>query len=202
MPENIKIRASEVWDYFHKYQSEFEDKMEQIAARVDYGVDIFLTSDHGFPNIVVMHDDLNVYEETIYGKKYCANAVSDIYDRFLTGNAFSELAGVDTQQKSTDDSDNASVLEEQDAIAESEAYLDEAVLEFLTAVLDTANLNLCDDEIIEDVKDHFLEYLFRKHRLGIFRPMFLDYGNGDVRLEEYPYENMVFSDENNPIYKK
>lgn len=175
--------------------------MVQLAGHTDYGVDIFLTEEKGFPNIIVMHDDMCAYEETMYGKKYCDKAVADIYDRFLTGRAFTELASVSSEQTSDKEDDNMSLSEIQDLIDESELTLDGAVFEFLSTILDGAGLDACSDEMLEDIKDHFLEYLFRKHGISVFRPMYIDYGGGDVRLEDFPYEHMNFSDENNPIYK-
>lgn len=202
MSERINVRASEVWDYFYKHPSEFEDKMVQIAGHTDYGVDIFLTEEKGFPDIIVMHDDMRAYEETMYGKKYCDGAVADIYDRFLTGKAFTELADIDSEQTSSNPNSEISSLDAQDIIAESELTLDGAVFEFLSTILDGAGLDLCTDDILEDIKDHFLEYLFRKHGISVFRPMYIDYGGGEVKLEEFPYEHLAFSDENNPVYKK
>ena len=96
-----------------------------------------------------------------------------------------------------------SLLEQQDAIEEREMELDIAVSEFISAVLGgDAYLDSEDyDDIIEDCKDHFLEYLARKHGLDIFRPMVLEDEDGEDFYEEYPYECMEFDDEDNPIYQ-
>ena len=60
-----------------------------------------------------------------------------------------------------------------------------------------------DEDIIataaDDIKEHVLEYIARKHRLPIYRPMYLEGEDGKDFYSEYPYEEMIF--DYNPIYE-
>ena len=51
--------------------------------------------------------------------------------------------------------------------------------------------------MVEDVKEHLLEYFYRKHGLSVYRPMELEDDEG-VFIEDYPYECMEFDP--NPMY--
>ena len=121
---------------------------------------------------------------------------SKIYDEYLTDKVVDILTEIAEDEEE-------SLLEQQDAIEEREMELDIAVSEFISAVLGgDAYLDSEDyDDIIEDCKDHFLEYLARKHGLDIFRPMVLEDEDGEDFYEEYPYDCMEFDDEDNPIYQ-
>ena len=56
------------------------------------------------------------------------------------------------------------------------------------------------EEIADDVKEHTLEYIARRHGLPIYRPMYLEDEDGKDFYSEYPYEEMIFEDYN-PIYE-
>ena len=90
-------------------------------------------------------------------------------------------------------------------IAERELELDDAVSMLLDTVIEedvAMFLGPEADEICEDIKDHILEYLYRKHGISTRRPMVLeDTETGEDFFEEYPYEHMEFEDEDNPMYK-
>ena len=92
----------------------------------------------------------------------------------------------------------------EDAITEREDELDQAVMDFLATVLGEGFYDLDSDsngEIVEDCKEHFLEYIARKFSISIYRPMYLEDEDGTDFYTDTPYENMVFDDEDNPIYK-
>ena len=93
--------------------------------------------------------------------------------------------------------------EEESEIDEREAEIYEAVVSFLSTILETDIDSFVDDAdlIYEDCAEHFLEYLSRKWGFEIRRPMYLEDENGEEFYEEYPYECMEFEDEDNPIYK-
>ena len=90
---------------------------------------------------------------------------------------------------------DAYILEEdrerEDEIEERELELTEATEVFVNAVADDLQI---DSEVIEECKEHFLEYLYRKFGLTIRRPMVLEDEEGEDFFEEYPYECMIFED--------
>ena len=84
-----------------------------------------------------------------------------------------------------------------------EEELDSLIWDFVMGVFggDTYTDFDCTGEVLDDLKDHFLEYMYRKHGFDIYRPMVLEDEDGTEFFEEYPYEHMVFDDEDNPMYK-
>lgn len=85
--------------------------------------------------------------------------------------------------------------EQQWEIERSEEIFDEAVEYFISSIVEDEVIN---PEVIQDCKDHFLEYMYRKFGLTIRRPMILEDEDGEDFFEEYPYECMVFEDA--PLY--
>lgn len=99
--------------------------------------------------------------------------------------------------------DELTDLEIEDMISERESELDCAVWELLETVLQGVYCDDCCedfDDMLDDLKEHFLEYMARKHDLPVYRPMILEYDDGTEELSEYPYEEMEFDDPDNPIY--
>lgn len=187
---NVFVGWLSVVDYFRKNKSELEVKMEKIAENQEYGVEIFLSSTYGSPTITVMADDIQQYE-AVTDLYHLEDVCKIAYDRYLD-NAVSSLVFAEADEPNLDD--NESLLLD---IDDRESELDAAVEDFLGTVLRTFDIT---DKVREDIKEHFLEYLYRKHRLKIYRPMYLEDEQGNDFFEEYPYECMEFEDKNNPIY--
>lgn len=186
---DVLVGSFNIANYFRANQTILETRMETIAENDEFGVEIFLSSVNGDPTITVMADDIQQYEVTTNLLNLEA-ICKMVYDRYLD-NAVSSLSGT---------SDNNEDL--QNDIDDRESELDAAVDDFLGVVLQTFGYDdgSMIDEIHDDVKEHFLEYLFRKHGVEIYRPMFLEDEDGEEFFEEYPYECMEFEDETNPIY--
>ena len=83
MAEKIVIEASDVWEYFDEFGTELSSAMHRIAENEEYGIEIFLTEERGFPCIVVEGDGMSLYEETIMNKADCESSVKEIYDTYL-----------------------------------------------------------------------------------------------------------------------
>lgn len=50
--------------------------------------------------------------------------------------------------------------------------------------------------IVDDLKEHLLEYLWRKHGISVRRPMeLIDKESGRIFYDEYPYECMVYDED-------
>lgn len=198
MAAKITVSASDVWGYFQEAKEDLKSHMHQIAGNPEYGVVIFVTEDQSLPSIVVTVDDVPVYEETAVDVLNCQKTVEKIYDDYLTSKIFASLLGGD------DDSEELTALDIEDMIDERESELDAAVYEFVMTAIQGAYFDdyTSDfDDICEDLKEHFLEYMARKHGLPVYRPMMLEYDDGTEEMSEYPYEDMEFDDPDNPLYK-
>lgn len=197
MSGKILVEASEVWNYFYKNEDSIKSSMRMIALNEDYGIEIYLTDNYGLPSIIVTADDVQVCEKGILMSGDCERCVKEIYEDYLTGKKLMEA-------EIEDDYDLITRVEEEDMIFDRESELDSAIEEFVSVVLDgyVDVLSGSFTELCDDLKEHFLEYMARKHDLPIRRPMYLEYEGGIEEFEEFPYEHMEFEDENNPVYMK
>lgn len=198
MSQKIILQPHEVWGYYNSHKEKFQNTMYEIASYKEYGIVVYLSEDeHDNPNIVVDADASEVYSENIINADDCVRTVEKIYDTYLSDKVVGVL------QDFYEPDDDVTRFNQEDAIAEREEELDTLVYEFVMGALGgEVYFDGCElDGILEDLKDHFLEYMARKHELPIFRPMYLEDENGEDFYEEYPYECMEFDDGENPIYE-
>lgn len=196
MSMKIHLTASEVWGYFLKNKEELKTDTFLIAENPEFGTEIYLTYQCGYPCISVMADDFEVHSDVFIDSDDCKQSVDEAYDLYLTERI------VSTVQYGDDGEEIPTTSDEDNEIIDREAELDGAVLDFLTVAIDGKPADGTDlVGICEDLKDHFLEYIARKYELKIRRPMYLEYEDGSIEYTEYPYENMEFEDEGNPIYR-
>ena len=196
MSKIIVLQPHEVWMQHLRSIAE-PSSMLEIASCVEYGISVYLCQDEqGCPSIAVEADGGMVFAEDIFTADDCQRTVEKVYDTYLTDKAVGAL------QDFYGLCGDISQLDQEDAIAQQEEELDTLVYEFVIGVLGGVVYidNNGMDAILSDIKEHFLEYMARKHNLPIFRPMMLEDDEG-MFYEEYPYECMDFSDKDNPIYE-
>lgn len=193
----ITVLAPDVWGYFQENKADLESHMHQIATNPEYGVEIFVTEDSDLPSIVVTADDVQLYKEIAVNERDCKETVEKIYDDYLTSKVVTLLSG------SEDIDDYLTALDIDDMIEERESELDTAIYELVLTAMQGSyydDYTSDFDDILEDCKEHFLEYMARKHGLPIYRPMILEYDDGTEEMSEFPYEDMEFDDPDNPLY--
>lgn len=201
MSEVIVIAAADVWNFFQREKQVLQNGMKVIAQNPVCNVVIYLTGeDRGvvvYPNIVVYLDDDEIYSEVAVSQRDCEQTVSSIYDEYL-----SEGRMVNLVIEREEERQSIEEMEQHMEIEDREEELDSAVWQFFHDVFGGPLDDLVEnaEEIYDDCKDHFLEYMARKWGLEIFRPMILEDESGEEFYEEYPYECMEFEDEDNPIY--
>ena len=205
MNAKIHLPVSEIWAYFLKNKVELEINTTLIAEAPDYGVEVYLCSLCGYPCISVVADDIEIHSEVLFTPEECISSASEVYSVYLTPKIISAL-GDDGENISLgrtgaidDDEILSQVLDQSDAIEEREGELDCAIYDLLAVLVEGKLDKKSSSEIIEDIKDHVCEYIARKHKLRIFRPMYLSFPTG-IEYVEYPYECMEFDDNDNPIY--
>lgn len=186
---NIMVEADEVWGYFQQNKDELRNNAHVIAENDEFGVEITIAEEFGFPYIVVTADGYQYTEEYPASKSDCSAIVRELYDTYLTERFFVE-------------EEEETRFDQEDSISERELELDEAIMCLLEVILeeDPAMLGANADTICDDIKEHILEYLARKYALPIRRPMVLeDADTGEEFLSEYPYSCMVFDDINHAL---
>lgn len=196
--KQIAVPIAEVWEYFVCHKSSLCTKPQTIAENPEFGVEIIITvNNEDLLTFIVTADNSQLREETVVSKTACESVLKELYEDYLT-----EKFIYDSLKEPDEDDDS---LTQEDMISERELELDDAVLTLLDVIIEEDGslvLGASYDEIVEDVKEHILEYVARKHELSIRRPMILeDTETGDDFFTEYPYECMEFDDEDNPMYK-
>lgn len=171
--------------------------MHRIAENQDYGVEVYVTagSKDKMPHIIVEMDEDQIYEESVKTALECEKVVAQVYDKYLTSKVIDVISEQDDDYKS---------VVRQEQIEDREYELDAAFYDLLVTVLEgylDSTLMKDSDELCDDLKEHTLEYLYRKHGCSIRRPMYLEDEDGEEFFEEFPYECMIFDDEDNPLYK-
>ena len=187
---NIIIEAKDVWNYFTEHRKELIEDMITIAENTDFDVTIYLTNEDDLPYLMVESDNINSVQINIEDEESCGSIVQEAYKQYLTENILSIIAA---EQEAEEDVELI--------IEEREGDIDGFILRLLEDLFgDDEPIIYSEevDDIVEDCKEHFLEYLYRKHNLSVYRPMELEDDEG-VFFEEYPYEYMNF--EPNPLYE-
>ena len=193
--QDIMIDSSELWDYCEENEDTLLTTQHMIAENPDYGMSVWITCESGSPEIIVVSDEVEIYREEILNEKDAKRTADRIYEEYLSIKAIETV--IEAEDNGTvyiDDEDE----DNQVLINEREDDLDAAVMEFVNIVSDTGCYNI-EDEVLDDLKEHFLEYMHKTWGIGIYRPMYLnDVDTGEEYFTEYPYEDMVFDDEDDP----
>lgn len=194
--QEIIIEPSNLWKYLQEQdkRGQLDNIMYEIASNEEYGTTVYVTKDeNGRYCISVDADDIEIFSELIRDKDDAEDTCKKIYDDYLTDRVVERLMELEED----------TAFAQMDEMELREEELNELVATFIMEVLggNTYFDGVDFDEIIDDCKEHFLEYMARKHNLQIYRPMILEDEHGEDFFEEYPYECMEFGDENNPIYK-
>lgn len=230
MPD-IYVEVQDLWNVFQTNKEELRTILKPVAENMEYGIVVYLTEDNDYPMLVVYVDDSEVYREPCISEDDCIVTGRKIYERYVidTNQILESVVGTyeseddDQEEENDDDDDTADDAaigstdasdEEIDSdeyeqyqietkIEDREKEIDDSFQDFMYTVLEFDLEKVLDnpEEIYEDCKEHFLEYIARKWGLAIRRPMILEDDNGDEFFEEYPYDCMEFDDEDNPIYK-
>lgn len=180
--QNIIVAATDVWNYFHKNYDRLQTEEQLIADNKEYGVEISLSAIQGLPCLSVYADGYQYDEDAALTEEECKEVTQNFYERYLTGSFIEE----------------ETLLEQEDMITEREYELDEAMLTLLDTLLGDNVMTIegpSIDAICEDLKEHILEYMFKKHHISVRRPMILeDVDTGEDFFVEYPYNCMEFDD--------
>lgn len=175
----IIIPPEDCWDYACDHVEDLESKMVEIARNDAVGVSIYLTVDEEeFPVYVVCQDSEEVYEEYTVNATDCEKTGNKLIDKYIEG-----VSASSTEEPEPEEEDIEEVIKER------EDELTDAVLDFLSATCEDS-YGLLEGEV-EEIKDHFLEFLAREYGLRIYRPMEMETESGEEFLAEYPYDAWV-----------
>lgn len=191
----ICVPVSEAWDKTKDY---VHDVLLIAQGVTNSGSDIKVYSNWADDSaeLSVFVDSDVVYYESLCEKEEYEEAVNKVL-----------LAYLDVDYDDDDEEDCASESAENYAILEREGELKMAAEDFLEVALYSAtagftNLKVLTDDEVDEMLDHFLEYLARRFDIkGIYRPMYLRDDKDELFYTEEPYKCMVYEDEGNKVYE-
>lgn len=171
-----------------------------VAVDDETGDKIVVTTmtDDGCPTIAAIADGEMIYEASAADADDCEDAISD---------AKTELEWFRRDDVPAVEDDAGAGVEYVEEFCEAQES-DEDVREdeLLTAMenfYEIATLEAAPNaSVIEDCLDHLLEYMHLKHGASIYRPMTVEFPNGEEVYMEYPYPSLEFSDSYSMVYKK
>ena len=218
--KNVTIQPDECWDYFLENRDDLLINEHILAEnKEEYGIEICLGNQFDLPIFNVYLDDDVIFTDFVSAEENaqeaCTDILTEIYNDYLDDiestlktivtDEIDDDVGVDDDvgnDNSYEQSDEYwDKLVNQDQSAIQEQQIDETLEEFLGVICDCFVKRTFTPNEFEDIKDHFCEYVARKYRKKVYRPMYLEREDGTEFFAEFPYDNMVFDDPDNPIYK-
>ena len=196
---SMLVEPDGVWQFFEENLETLQSGVElTIAERIEYGIQILAGFDD-YPKLIVEQDGEEVDEEYCFNANDASDTLRRMSNNYLTSKAILDAMDeeeVDSWDDSKDYADNDLEIE----ITEDD--IKETTLDFITHITGLSTVMISDEEL-EDCTNHFLEYLARKwEHTDIVRPMKLrDADTGESYFTRHPYEDIVWSDPDNPLYK-
>lgn len=199
MPAVIITDPTGVYERFNDLK---ENEAEEIAYNNAYGVSIYIQSDFGVPEIVVEMDNEPIYSESYIDADeskvgpgaWCEDTASRIYDTCLTSMVLDLLDG---DFSSVEDSGASDFRDIESEMEDREFELQDAVETLVYTATKDSTFSMTreqEEAMVEDVQEKVLEYIARKYKIDIWRPMYLVDDNGEEFLEEYPYTHLIFDE--------
>ena len=219
--KNIILQPDECWQYFKDNKELLKQEIHMIAEEPNFGIAIYLANDSELPYVAVYVDDDMVDSCFALDEQDLTYTVDEFYKKYIE-DSFQTLLRVseedEDEEESFDDFDmdlefddfypswtnekeeESESSTEDDLINDREEEINVSLENFLETVCEKSIVFAFKPDEIDEIKDHFCEYLARKYKLEIWRPMYLEDENGKDFYTEYPYEHMIYDDPENPIY--
>lgn len=195
------VEPDGVWQFFEENLEALRSGAKlTVAERMEYGIQILAGFDD-YPKLIVEQDEEEVCEEYCFNAKDASDTLRRMSDDYLTSKAI--LDAMDEEEADSWDSwDSNDYTDNDSEIEVTEDDIRETTRDFISYVTGLSATMISDEEL-EDCTNHFLEYLARKwEHTDIVRPMKLkDADTGESYFTRHPYEDIVWSDPDNPLYK-
>lgn len=214
----IHIRPVEGWGYFVRNKTRLSEELVEIASNEATNTSVYMTEENGNPYLYVYRDDKKIFQSectTIYETDRNLRVVYATYINDLEvvgGNSDDKDDPAETEDNTPidedDDDDTPSANSDLDAMSEKEfqSYINEREDVIFNAVSDliavltedsvsALEFDPSDDDCVDNIVNHIVEYLAIKCGFRIRRPMTIieDDTGFEVRTE-YPYEEYEFSE--------
>jgi hypothetical protein len=216
----IHIRPAEGWGYFVRNKTRLSEELVEIASNEATNTSVYMTEENGNPYLYVYRDDKKIFQSectTIYETERNLRVVFSTYitDLEVVGSSNDDDDDSEEAENNTfvaeaddDDDDTPPANSDLDAMSEKEfqSYINEREDVIFNAVSDliavltedsvgALEFETSDDDCVDNIVNHIVEYLAIKCGFRIRRPMTIieDVTGFEVRTE-YPYEEYEFSE--------
>lgn len=198
--QKIVYDPEEIYEVFQEEKLDIANHRLLVAENDDFQIflDCMASKSLEYIGMMVIESEGYIIEEDFFDdEKECNSIFEKAYINYILTETVVEKAKEEENVYDTIyDKDGKLNTFYVDEIEQREGDLSLAVVNFIDAISDTQMSYALTDEEVDEIKDHFIEYLYRKFGLSIFRPMEIVMDNGDEVYEEYPYPKLRFE---NPI---
>ena len=192
--KDIILQPSECWEYAQENRIELMTDNHIIATEYEFGVEICLSVQDNLPVFEVFVDDESIHTAFAFNEEDCTEVAEELYNDYLDD--FLSTVTLNQFKNDVDEQEEA----EHEAIDLQESQIDLAIEDFLDVICEGFDSSFFTVKQLEEIKDHFCEYIARKYNKQVYRPMYLTDSAGYDFYVDYPYQAMIFEDEGNPIY--
>ena len=198
--QKIVYDPSEIYEVFQEEKLDIANHRLLVAENDDFQIflDCMASKSLEYIGMMVIESEGYIIEEDFFDdEKECNSIFEKAFINYIFTAETTDV--VDKKDETNDtvyDKDGKLDIFYVDEIEQREGDLNLAVINFIDAISDTQMSYALTDEEVDEIKDHFIEYLYRKFGLSIYRPMEIVMDNGDEVYEEYPYPKLRFE---NPI---
>lgn len=185
MNKGVVYEPSEVWNYFLDNCEDMVIQGEEHMVAESEGYKVYITSTEDCTTgIVRVYDtpDEDLISEDFFGEVECEEIIQNIYNEFINT----------CKTKSLFEEHKDEIIDSEDNLTDAVTYF---IHEAVSATVPTCRLSTMKndlgitDEEIEEAKNHFLEYLYIKFGIDLYRPMVVQFDDGD-EFFEYPYSHL------------
>ena len=218
----IHIQPAEGWGYFAKNKARLAEELVEIATNETTNTSVYMTEEDGNPYLYVYRDDKKIFQSactTIYETERNLRVV---YAQYISN--LQVVGGGDSDD--TDDTDDTDEVAEATVVADDEdddtppcseldsmsdedfqimvSEREDVILSAVSALIEVLTedevsaleFDPSDDDCVDNIIDHIVEYLAIDCGFRIRRPMeVIDDDTGFTVRTEYPYEEYEFSKE-------
>lgn len=168
---NLLVKEDEIAQYFEENRESLMASPEIVANDPDMNIQIEVVENDGGLEIYANDGSYTIFDEFAFEPTEMGLVYQD---------------AIKTVEEYIED-----MLGSVEDISYREEELDDATMSYLVSVLGNDDAYDIPKDTINDIKEHFLEYLWRKHHINIYRPMCLEDDEGSFETD-YPYPHMVF----------
>lgn len=196
MSAKIHLATTQIWNYFWRNYKHFGDNEALIANNSDNGMSLYLTSEGYYPQLVVYGPgNKPLVWRMVRQAEECNLAAVFLISNFIAGKTEKVAAA---EQKNSDETESSCDQEDEedqkilDTIYEREDELEMAMSDLLAKVFCEDSREIIEEaygkDIVKDVLDDFLQYLYDTHGISVYRPTIItDDKTGEEVFAEFPY---------------